>query len=157
GLTVMACVLADLIWFYLGRRGGGRLLPFLRKLGFCDAAYLARTERLFARHGLPVVAVAKFFPGLSLLIPPLAGAVGINVGKFLCFDALGSLLYGSFYLAVGCLFTAEVNGVLEWLSEFGTRTVAVSLALVAFFVGYKYAQRRKAAKPAAELATRPMA
>jgi membrane protein DedA with SNARE-associated domain len=157
GVTLVACVLADLIWFYVGRRGGNGLLRLLCRLTLCDPSYLERTERLFARYGMPAVAVAKFVPGLGLLIPPLAGAFRSSVAKFLCFDVLGSLLYGMFYLALGLLFSDEVTGVLELLSGFGTGTVALASGLVIIFVGYKYAQRRKAVKPAAELASRPVA
>src|SRR5262245_16598428 len=98
GITVVASVLADLIWFYLGRRGGGRLLRFFRRLFFCDRASFEATERLFAAHGMSAVTGAKFVPWLGLLIPPLAGALRIRLGRFLAFDALGSFLYGTFYL-----------------------------------------------------------
>jgi membrane protein DedA with SNARE-associated domain len=154
-VTVGACVLADLIWFYLGRRGGERLLHFLCQRLLSNSSCFGRTERLFTRYGMSAVAAGKFVPGLSPLIPALSGAFRIGAGKFLCFDALGSLLYGMVYVALGFLFTNEVNAVLEWLSDFGTSTVALALASVAIFLGYKYAQRRKAAKPAA-VAARPI-
>jgi membrane protein DedA with SNARE-associated domain len=153
GVTVVACVLADLIWFYLGRRGGGGLLGFLCRFSIGGTSGFGRTERLFARYGMSAVAAAKFVPGLGLLMPTLAGAFRIGVGKFLWFDALGSLLYVSFYLELGFLFRDEVNGVLESLSQLGLGTVALGSAFVMIFVACKYAQRRKLASAAARSAS----
>jgi membrane protein DedA with SNARE-associated domain len=91
----------------------------------------------------------------------LAGAFRISVGKFLWFDALGSLLYVSFYLELGFLFRDEVNGMLESLSQLGLGTVVLGSAFVMIFVAYKYAQRRKlasaAARPASDAAPRTLA
>jgi membrane protein DedA with SNARE-associated domain len=148
GITVVASVLADLIWFYLGRRGGGRLLRFFCKISLCDSASFEKTERLFAEHGMSAVTGAKFVPWLGLLIPPLAGAFRVNVGKFMAFDAVGSLLYGIVYLALGFLFDTEISRVLEFVRHFGIGTGVLISLLVAVFVCHKYVLRRKAATPA---------
>ena len=146
-VSLAACVLPDSLWFCVGRRGGDGLLRFLSRLPLCDSASFGRTERLFAQYGMPAVAAAKFFPGLSLLMPPLAGAFRISFGRFLCFDALGSLLYAVFFLGLGFLFRDEVNGLLDVLNRFGIGTVVVASALIVIFVARKWAQRRKRAKP----------
>src|SRR5689334_3502223 len=74
-VTLLACLTADLGWFYIGRRGGKRVLNFLCRLTLSHA-YLEQIERTFSRHGMPVIAAAKFFPGLSVVASPLAGAFG---------------------------------------------------------------------------------
>ena len=107
GVTVAACVLADVIWFYLGRRAGTGLMRLLARLPFGSS--LSRTEQLFARYGISAIAAGKFVPGLSFLIPALAGTFKIGVGKFLRFDALGSLVYGTFYVVLGFLFSNQVS------------------------------------------------
>jgi membrane protein DedA with SNARE-associated domain len=148
GITVVASVLADLIWFYLGRRGGGRLLRFFCKISLCDSASFEKTERLFAEHGMSAVTGAKFVPWLGLLIPPMAGAFRVSVGKFLAFDALGSLLYGMVYLGLGFLFDSEINRVVEFVRHFGLGTAALISLLAAVFVCHKHVLRRKAATSA---------
>ena len=157
GVINMACVLADLIWFHVGRRGGDGLLRFLRRFSLCDASWAGRAERLFARHGTSAIIVAKFVPGLGLLISPMAGAFGISRGKFVRLDVLGSLLYGIFYLGLGVLFSNQVNGVLELINRFGVASIALALALVMIFVAYKFMGRRKESKPASEPAARVLA
>src|SRR5262245_59910222 len=71
GITVLACLLADLAWFYIGRQGGKRILQWLCRFGFATDASAEKIERNFIQHGMSVVALAKFVPGLSVLAPPL--------------------------------------------------------------------------------------
>ena len=149
GITVVASVLADWIWFLLGRRGGGRILQFICKLSFCDGASFAKAERSFAEHGTSAVIMAKFLPWLGFLVPPLAGAFGYRTSRFLRFDALGSLLYGIVYLGLGFLFGREIGRALDSLASYIPGFIALISLVVMLFAGWKYAQRRKAAVSAA--------
>jgi membrane protein DedA with SNARE-associated domain len=149
-ISTAAYVLADLIWFFAGRRGGSNLLRFVSKFFLSDGSIFERTERLFARHGMWAVAAAKFVPVLGFLIPPLAGAFRVGPGRFLWFDFLGSAVYGIFYLTIGFLFSTEVTGFLESISHLGLGTAAVASAAIIIFVAYKYAHRQNAAKPEGE-------
>jgi membrane protein DedA with SNARE-associated domain len=88
--------------------------------------------------------MAKFFPWLGFLIPPLAGAFGFRTGKFLRFDALGALFYGAFYLGLGFLFDREVSRVMEFLRQYGAGSLTLVSLLAILFVAYKYAHRHKA-------------
>jgi membrane protein DedA with SNARE-associated domain len=162
GITVVASVMADLLWYYLGRHGGGGMLQCLRKVALCDGSTIEKSERLFAKHGMWAVAGAKFVPWLGFFVPPLAGIFRIRLGKFLTFDALGSLVYAVVYLALGFLFDREINRVLEFVRHFGTGTAVMVSILGILFVAHKFAHRRKAvtsaaASPLGDLAPMPRA
>jgi membrane protein DedA with SNARE-associated domain len=149
GLTLAGCVLADGIWYYIGLRGGSKLVRLLCRL-FFNGSDVEPAQRLFAKFGMSAVAGAKFVPGLGLLLPALAGAFRIGTARFLWFDALGSLLYAVSYLGLGFLFKDEVNDVLHVLSQLGAGVFALMLAPVLVLVGWKYLRRRKSGKPALE-------
>src|SRR5438132_8512894 len=91
--ATFASVLADLIWFYLGRYRGQRVLSFLCRISLEPDSCVRRTQDVFTRYGMKGVIAAKFIPGLSTLAPPLAGSAGIGAPRFFFFDGLGSLLY----------------------------------------------------------------
>ena len=150
GLTLAGCVLADTLWYYIGVRGGSRLVALMCRLSFGDDSHVQQAQRFFARHGLSGITLAKFVPGLGLLMPALAGAFRIGTARFLWFDALGSLLYGISYLGLGFLFRDEVNKVLHVLSQFGLGFFALMVAPVLVFAGWKYVRRPKAGKSGAE-------
>ena len=148
-VTLAACVLPDLVWFYIGRRNGISVFRFLRRR-FPRSS--ERTEAVFAKYGMLAVIGSKFIPGLSLLIPLLGGALKIDLRKFLKFDVLGSLLYGIFYLELGFLFSDQVNTLLDLLNQFGAALLVAATALILIFLACKYVLRRKATKTAADAA-----
>src|SRR5216684_1789198 len=82
-MPALASVIADSIWFYVGRRGGNRVLRLFCRLFLAQNACVGRTKDLFARHGLQALVAAKFLPGLGAVMPPLAGALGVSTGRFL--------------------------------------------------------------------------
>ena len=71
-------LVADGIWFYLGRYRGNRVLNLLCRISLEPDSCVRRTQDLFGRYGMRGVVVAKFIPGLSTLAPPLAGSSGAS-------------------------------------------------------------------------------
>ena len=124
-------LLADLIWFYLGRYGGHRVLSLLCRISLEPDSCVRRTQDLFGRYGMRGVVVAKFVPGLSTLAPPLAGISGMRAPRFFFFDGLGSFLYVGSFILVGILFSHQLEQVIAALSSLGSGALAVVVGLVA--------------------------
>jgi membrane protein DedA with SNARE-associated domain len=141
GISVAACVLADSLWFYLGRRGGNRVVHFLCRLFPPANSFVGRTKDLFAGHGPQGLIVAKFLPGLGTLMPALAGALGINAAQFLLFDSLGSFLYGTFYILGGFFFHSQLQELLAVLKDLGFGSLLFCLTLVLAFIVLKHVRR----------------
>src|SRR6267143_2207016 len=112
-------LLADLIWFYLGRHGGHRVLNLLCRISLEPDSCVRRTQDLFTRYGMRGVVGAKFVPGLSTLAPPLAGSSGVSTPRFLFFDGLGALLYGGCFIVVGVLFSHQLERIIDALAGLG--------------------------------------
>src|SRR2546428_13483306 len=55
-------MLADLIWFYLGRYGGNRGLTLLCRISLEPDSCGRRPQGLFGRFGIPGAVSAKFIP-----------------------------------------------------------------------------------------------
>jgi membrane protein DedA with SNARE-associated domain len=111
GVTVIACLLADTFWFYLGRRRGVQVLGWLCRISLEPDSCVRRTQNLFTRYGLRSLLVAKFVPGLCTIAPPLAGMTGIKIGRFLFMDFLGSFLYGAGLIAFGHFFSNQIEQI----------------------------------------------
>ena len=60
--SAFGSVLADLIWFYLGRYRGHRVLNLLRRTSLEPDSCVRRTQNVFTRYGMRGVIVAKFIP-----------------------------------------------------------------------------------------------
>src|SRR4030095_7309721 len=136
-------LLADVIWFYLGRHYGNRILKLICRISLERDSCVRRTQDIFTSYGMRGVVAAKFIPGLATLAPPMAGSSGVGVARFFFFDGLGSLLYvGCFVLCRG-LFSHKLEQVLNALANLGHGALVLVTALVALYIGYKYYQRRR--------------
>ena len=93
GLAIIACVLADWVWYEAGRRRGDKVLHFIHRLARDPDAHDRRAKETFARYGPPLLVLAKFVPGLDAVAPPLAGTSRTSRLRFLAFDAVGAGLY----------------------------------------------------------------
>jgi membrane protein DedA with SNARE-associated domain len=141
GATTVAALMADSIWFYVGRRGGPRVLRLFCRMSLSRNSCVGRTKNVFARHGLEALAAAKFIPGLGAVMPPLAGALGMSIGRFLLFDGVGSLFYASFYFTAGFLLRDQLSQAISVLNHIGFSALVLALALVVGYVAFKYARR----------------
>src|SRR6266404_4240841 len=136
-------MLADLIWFYLGRHGGQRVLNLLCRISLEPDSCVRRTQNLFTRFGMRGIVAAKFIPGLSTLAPPLAGSSGVSAPRFLFFDALGSLLYAGSFILVGVLFSSQLEQVIDALAGLGQGALGIVGGLAALYIGFRYYQRQR--------------
>src|SRR6266404_460904 len=142
GVTALAAVMADSLWFYIGRRGGQRVLRLFCRLSLARNSCVWRTKGLLARHGLQTLVAAKLLPGLGAVMPPLAGALGMSTIRFLLFDGLGALFYGTFYVLAGYLFHNQLGQAMAVLNQLGFSALLLGMALVTGYIAFKYARRR---------------
>src|SRR5438105_4567428 len=141
GAAAFGSLLADLIWFYLGRHYGNRVLNLLCRISLVPDSCVRRTQDVFTRYGMRGVVVAKFIPGLSTLAPPLAGSSGVSAPRFFTFDSVGSLLYAGGLILVGVLFSRQLEQVLAAFASLGGGALGIVAGLLALYIGYKYFQR----------------
>ncbi len=84
-LAGIASLASDVIWYWIGRVGGGRVLSFLCRISLEPDSCVRRTEESFSRQGARSLLFAKFVPGYSTAAPPLAGIVRMGFARFLVF------------------------------------------------------------------------
>ena len=125
-LSVLACLFADGLWFWLGRKWGSQAMRPLCRLTADPRRCSRDAHDRFSRYGLPLLCVAKFIPGLDGLMPPLAGAEAVSPTAFLALDAIGSLIWSFFYVGVGYVFSEQLEIAVGWAKHFGT---ALALAI----------------------------
>ena len=143
GAGVLGSLMADGVWFYLGRSRGYRVLGLLCRISLEPDSCVRKTQNVFARYGMQGIVLAKFIPGLSTLAPPLAGTSGVSAARFLALDGLASVLYVGGFIGLGVLFSRQLEQMLAALSSLGGRALGVLVGALALYLGYKYIQRRR--------------
>ncbi|MBY0372577.1 MAG: VTT domain-containing protein [Bryobacteraceae bacterium] len=141
GAAVAACLLADLIWYSVGRAKGRSILRVLCKVSLEPDTCVRATEDAFDRYGRGTLLVAKFIPGLNTVAPPLAALSGMPLRTFLWLDAVGALLYSATFAGLGWIFHREIARVSDALSDLGSRVFWLLAAALAVYLGIKLLQR----------------
>ena len=143
GAVLAASLPPDLVWYELGRRRGGRVLGLLCKISLEPDSCVRRAENLFTRNGRKALLVAKFFPGLSTMAPPLAGMVGVGRGQFIALDSLGAMTWAGAWMGLGYLFTDALELVAARAARLGNSVLLIVGAALASYIAFKFIQRRR--------------
>src|SRR5262245_19391829 len=141
GTISLAALAADLVWYELGRRRGAAVLKTLCRLSVEPDSWLRRAERIFTRYGVSSLLGAKFIPGLTTIVPPLAGVFAVTRLRFVLYDLAGVLLWAGTWLAVGYFFSDAIPSIIVRATAIGH---IVGLVIVTALAGYllvKYAPR----------------
>lgn len=142
-VSVLACLAADFIWFYLGRYRGNKVLALLCRFSLEPDSCVSRTVNVFGRYGWRGVVISKFVPGMSTVTPPLAGMSRMSAGQFLLFDGLSSLLYCGLFLLLGYFFSNQIAQIGAALAQIAGSTLRVIAIILVLYVAYKYWQRQR--------------
>ncbi len=132
-LGVLGCLAGDGIWFWLGRKWGSKATRLLCRFTADPRNCSQNAHEKFRRHGLPLLCVAKFLPGVDAVMPPLGGAEGVSVTAFFALDTVGSLLWSGVYVGLGYLFSNELDVAVRWVQHFGTALgIAIGVPIVLY-------------------------
>ncbi len=146
-LCLLACVfaamVADTIWYELGRRNGIKILQLLCRISLEPDSCVRRTEGLFEKQGARSLLFAKFLPGLNTVATPLAGIFQMKFRKFLLFDAMGSLLWAGTFLGAGYIFSGQIEKIAEQAERLGGGLFVLLVGGLACYIAYKFAARQK--------------
>lgn len=141
GVTLAASLLGDLPWYAAGRRYGYRVMRSLCRIAIEPDSCVKQTENIFERWGAPSLLVAKYVPGFATVAPPLAGAMGLSLARFIVFSAAGALLWAAVPVIAGMVFSTQVEAALAWAQRMGTGALMVAAGIVALYIAVKFLQR----------------
>ncbi len=139
--ATLAAVVADSIWYELGRRRGAGILKFLCKVSLEPDSCIQSTATSFERYGLKTLLVAKFVPGLNTISQPLAGLMRVPRPKFWIFDWAGTTIWAGTSVGLGMVFHNQLQQLADRVEQFGIWCVIGAATLLAIYLGWKYYQQ----------------
>jgi membrane protein DedA with SNARE-associated domain len=142
-LSTMAAVamIVDFAWYEFGRRRGAQVLKGLCRLSREPDYCVRRAGKAFARYGARGMLVAKFVPGLTTVLPPLAGVFAVGRVRFAVYELAGVLLWAGTWIGVGYAFSDAVAVIAARVAKLGLWLVVVAALFGAYIVG-TYLRRR---------------
>ena len=118
-------------------------MRFICRVALEPDSCVRRTETAFLRYGIRSLLVSKFVPGLNSVSAPLAAMSGVSLGRFLLFDTLGAFIWIVSYAGLGYIFSDQLDIVGDYAERMGARMVVLAVALLAAWIAWKFAQRRR--------------
>lgn len=125
--VVVAAVVGAGLGFEIGRRHGDRVLEhrWLRR----HQVRLGRAQELMRRRAAVGVVLGRSVAVLRATTPTLAGAVGVGRGRFLLWNVVGAVLWGTLFVGLGYVGGSSVPDLAGSLTTGNVQVVAAALTL----------------------------
>src|SRR5215469_11189170 len=153
--TLAACMIADSMWYALGRRYGSNVLRLICRLSFEASTCVSKTEGYFSRRGPATLLFSKFVPGLSTVAPPIAGQIGMSYGRFFLWDLAGSIIWAEAFLLAGRFFGDVAQRSAPFFHWLGRFAFAIFIVMVLGLMAYRIFKQRKFLQQVRELRLEP--
>jgi membrane protein DedA with SNARE-associated domain/rhodanese-related sulfurtransferase len=138
-----ACAISDAIWYAAGRLYGRRAMKFLCQLSLSPDSCVQQSEYQFHRWGGLSLVLAKFVPGLSIIMPALAGTARLSLRYFALLDGVGAAIWVGVAIGSGMLFHLEIGYLIVRMQEFGAIAIGVIAMLLVGCIAIKWWQRHR--------------
>src|SRR5438552_650616 len=139
---VLASLVADIVWYELGRRRGYGVLRVVCRISLEPDTCVKRTTGAFRRHGSGTLVAAKFIPGFGAVATPMAGLMRMSPARFLMLDGAGVTLWAGLYLGLGVVFRTQLEKVAAVIARTGTSLAAVAICAASLYLAWKWRDRQ---------------
>ena len=141
----VGCVIGSAVAYWIGAKGGRPLLLRYGRYILISARDADRADYFFARYGEATAFFTRLMPIVRTFISLPAGITRMNLGKFLTYTFLGSLIW-SFILAFAGYKLGQhwdqVGGVLR---RYEYVIIAIAVILVALYI-YRHLRHSEVSK-----------
>jgi len=140
--TLVACVIGDALWYEVGRKQGEAVLSFLCRISLERDSCVRQSKGLFGKGIARTLLLSKWLPGISHIVPAVAGLVQIDRKRFLATNTLGSFLWIVTFLALGYLPVKQTHAA-DLVPAIAPAAIEVLLIFAVGNVVFKYTARRR--------------
>jgi membrane protein DedA with SNARE-associated domain len=147
-VAAAAAIIGDNIGFWIGDKGGYRLLRRYGRYIRADATKIKVGRLVFDRHGGKVVFFGRFVSVLRTYAAFLAGTLKMPWRRFLPFNASGGIVWAAVYSFVPYEVGGAINGASHTI-DIGLGAAAVVLIIAAVVIVRRKANQLAASAEAA--------
>jgi len=126
-------IVGDTIGYWIGRRGGRRLLDRLSGRFWLKKDHIEKAERFFARHGGKAVFFGRGVSYLRVLTALMAGVSRMYYPRFLFYNALGGITWAAVVSYIGYKFGRHLPLVEKIIGEIGWGLLIAAIGIAAVY------------------------
>lgn len=138
-LALISCIAGDQLWYELGRRKGNSVLSTLCRVSFEPDSCVRRSKVFFEKSSNRTLLFSKWLPGVSHVVPAVAGLSGVQPERFFLMNVAGSALWILALMLAGYLPVERMH----LASAVAPVVFEASLIALIANIGFKYWQRRQ--------------
>jgi len=145
-IAFVAAVMGDNVGYWIGARGGRRLVNRWGKYVFITPERLDKAERFFARRGNRIVVVARFIDGLRQLNGVIAGIMEMPWRTFLVYNAIGAAIWVGWWTSIAYLFGTHLVEIIEQAHHYKWWAIGAVVVAIGVYVWLhmRHIRRRRA-------------
>ena len=145
-VSFVTAVLGDNIGYWIGLRGGRKVVHRWGRYIFVTPERLERAEQFFARRGNSIIVVARFIDGLRQLNGVIAGITRMPWKQFLLFNAIGAALWVGWWCSVAYWFGSNLVEIMGYAHKYSWLAVGLVIVIVGGYVTLhvRHVRRRRA-------------
>lgn len=146
----LAAVIGDSIGYWIGLKGGHRLILRFGKYFGVGAPQINRIETAFARFGGWFVTFARFFEVLRQVNGIVAGTAEMPFKRFLLFNATGAVLWVAVWGLGPWRLGKHVQRIAQYYDEASTIFIVVLIIVLVGLLLWVISHHLRARRPLAE-------
>ncbi|HSI43450.1 MAG TPA: DedA family protein [Methylotenera sp.] len=130
----IGCVIGSIPAYYLGMYGGRPLVEKYGKYVLISKHDLDMADRWFEKHGDIIIFIARLLPAVRTFIAFPAGVARMNMGKFIAYTFVGSLIWCWVLGYAGMKFGQHWEDLKVYFHEFHYVIIAAGVIFVVWYV-----------------------
>lgn len=125
---ISAAIVGDNVGYNIGRKAGPKI--FRKKDGIIfRKEYLQKAEEFYELHGGKTIIIARFTPIVRTFAPVVAGASNMDRHKFMAYNVIGGVLWGTGIPTLGYYIGSKVPHLDKYIEITVISVVILSIVL----------------------------
>jgi membrane protein DedA with SNARE-associated domain len=142
-IAFVGAVLGDNLGYYIGRKGGRRLILKYGKYIFVNRHRLAHVDRYFKQHGGKTIFIARFTSFLRALAAMVAGSAKMPYRQFFFYDLAGAFIWSIVISLLGFFLGGKWDLIEKIIRRMGYAAFALIIIVIAGVYIFRWRQGRK--------------
>ena len=126
GILTGASIVGNMVGYFVGRFSGPLLFKREESLLF-KPHYLRQAHEFYEKHGGKTVIIARFMPIVRTFVPIVAGAAGMDYGRYTMYNAVGGVAWIWSMIFTGFFLGRYIPGIDRHIEKVIIVVIALSL------------------------------
>ena len=113
-VIIVAAFLGDQVGYMIGKSSGPRIFKKEESLLF-HPSHVKKAEAFYEKHGGKTILFARFIPILRTFSPLVAGIGHMPRKRFIAFDVVGCVLWGTLVTLLGYWFGSKIPNIDHYI------------------------------------------